>query len=283
MIGYENGADFVLRISRDILNIKDTLDCGQCFRFYNSAEDEMTGIAFGRRLVVKQTDEEIVFKDTTEAEFNEIWYSYFDFGRDYSAIKEAFSRDDTLKKAISYASGIRILKQDSFEALISFIISQNNNIPRIKGSIEKLCRRFGKEIGDGLYAFPTVEDLKDVKKEDLADLSLGYRDDYIIDCVKKIVSGEVSLDEIRTAEIDEARKILRSIKGIGPKVCECVLLFGFCRAEAFPIDVWIKKALCYFYPDGFPAEFESVKGIAQQYIFHYIRTCGEAIPIEFKK
>lgn len=150
--------DFTLKIKSDELNIFDTLDCGQCFRFYKSAENAMTGIAFGRKIVIAQTEDEVIFKDCRKEEFDEIWYSYFDFGRDYSAIKATLSSDKTLLSAIKYASGIRILNQDSFEALISFIISQNNNIPRIKGSIEKLCRRFGRRISDDAFAFPTIEE-----------------------------------------------------------------------------------------------------------------------------
>lgn len=279
----KRGNDLILSIGMDELNLADTLDCGQCFRFTKMSPNTLTGIVHGRILSLTQTQTDITFYDTTAEEFRAIWCSYFDLDTDYDSIKAALSKDLTLQKALKYAGGIRILQQDSFEALLSFIISQNNNIPRIKASIDRLCKKFGQHIEGELYAFPDVAALSSVKKENLADIGLGYRDDYILDCVAKIHSGEISLEAIKKMPLEEARTTLRTIKGIGPKVAECALLFGFYRIEAFPIDTWIKKALKYYYPNGFPTEFERYAGIAQQYIFHYIRTCEDAIPAEFKK
>lgn len=271
---YMQGNDLHLMVKSDVLNIADTLDCGQCFRFKIDSDNGFHGVAFGKYLKIMQTDDEVIFINTTATDFDEIWYSYFDFTNDYDSIKKTLSFDETIQKAIEFAGGIRILKQDKFEALCSFIISQNNNIPRIKGSIEKLSVRFGTKLQDGIYTFPTIEQLNDVKKEDLQELSLGYRDDYIVDCVQKISSGELSLDEVVTMDIVSAREKLRTIKGVGPKVCECALLFGFHRLEAFPIDTWIKKVLAAFYKDGFPKQANEWAGIAQQYLFHYIRRSG---------
>lgn len=275
--------DLVLNIPIDEINIADTLDCGQCFRFAKNPDNTMTGVAHGRILNLTQTQTEIIFHDTDAREFKRIWNDYFDLNTNYAAIKQGLRKDITLKNALEYAGGIRILRQDSFEALLSFIISQNNNIPRIKGSINKLCKKYGNHIEGDIYSFPDFQSLSQIKKEDLSDLGLGYRDDYLVDCIDKIKSGCFNLESIKTMEIEEARKSLRTIKGIGPKVAECALLFGFYRVEAFPIDTWIKKALKYFYPDGFPMEYNEIAGIAQQYIFHYIRTCKDAIPQEYRK
>lgn len=265
------GNDIIITATKQEYNMKDTLDCGQCFRFKINEDDSISGIAFGKRLEILQDDNEITFKNTTADEFESIWRSYFDFDTDYEKIKTRLKSDKALNEAISFAGGIHILKQDSFEALLSFIISQNNNIPRIKGSVDKLCMRFGKKVDDKLYSFPDLTELSGVKKTDLSDLGLGYRDDYIVDCVQRLESGEISLDAIKTLPIDRAREELRKIKGVGPKVAECALLFGFYRVEAFPIDTWIKKVLAQYYPNGFPKDFEDIAGIAQQYLFHSMR------------
>lgn len=270
----EDGA--LLYVSRDILNLSDTLNCGQCFRWEKSIDNTFIGIVGSKLTELCQADDFILFKNVTKNEFNSFWYDYFDLNTDYQAIQAELSFDTAIKAAYEYAGGIRILRQPSFETLCSFIISQNNNIPRIKGCINKLCQKFGEPIDDNFYGFPTAEALAALSKEDLAGLSLGYRDEYIIDCAQKIVSKEIDLDIISTADIDEARRQLRLIKGVGPKVAECVLLFGFYRIEAFPVDTWIKKVLNYFYKDGFPVRAKAYAGIAQQYLFHYMRTCKDA-------
>ena len=280
---YIKESDLILDIPIEDLNIIDTLDCGQCFRFAKTSETSIIGIAHGKILSLTQTPNSITFHNTTKDDFCQIWWHYFDLDTDYCVLKNNLSKDITLQKALEYAGGIRILHQDSFEALLSFIISQNNNIPRIKASIDKLSKKFGTKITDDIYTFPSLEDLSNIKKEDLSDIGLGYRDDYIIDCVAKINNHEIDLDSIKTMDIESARLTLRTIKGIGPKVAECALLFGFYRIEAFPIDTWIKKALNYYYPLGFPAQFTNYAGIAQQYLFHYIRTCKDAIPDELRK
>lgn len=271
----ECGNDLLIAMDKSRCNLADTLDCGQCFRFAKT-EQGITGIAKGRILRLSQTDEKMIFHNTTKKDFDDSWKDYFDLETDYEAIKDLLCSDSPLQNAIAAAGGIHILKQDSFEALISFLISQNNNIPRIKGSIDKLCRGFGKKLDsldlvDSCYAFPTLSELAGVKKADLAGLSLGYRDDYILDCVQKLHDGELSLEKIAKLPIEKAREELRLIKGVGPKVAECVLLFGFYRVEAFPIDTWIKKVLAAYYPNGFPKAFAEYAGIAQQYLFHAMR------------
>ena len=151
-------------------------------------------------------------------------------------------------------------------------ISQNNNIPRIKGSIERLCRKWGEELGEGIYGFPTAERLASCGLPGLSKLGLGYRDGYLLDCAQQVAAGKLDLDAVSRMELPAAREELRKIKGVGPKVAECVLLFGFGQMAAFPVDTWIKKVLARYYPAGFPARLASHAGIAQQYLFYYIRS-----------
>lgn len=247
-------------------DLDDTLDCGQAFRWKKIPSDfhcTYTGKFLNAPLKISQTDKkEFIFHDTTEDDFINIWYDYFDFSTNYSELKRQFSEDETLKKACDFAGGIRLLKQNSWECLISFIISQNNNIPRIKGIIERLCQHY-----DGI--FPNAEMLSAETPESLAYLRSGFRAKYICDAVQKVSSGIVNLNEITGMPLDNARSALRQIKGVGAKVSECVLLFGMYRTEAFPVDVWIKRVLEEYYPEGFP-DFQH-KGIAQQYLFHYVR------------
>lgn len=266
----EKNNDIIIAVSKNDCNLAVTLDCGQCFRF-KADENGFHGIVKDKPITLSQSENHITFHNTTKADFENFWESYFDFDTDYDELKKQFCEDSVLKTAVEHSGGIHILKQDSFEALISFMISQNNNIPRIKGSIERLCKRFGDEISENEYAFPTVEQLSD-KKSDYADLGLGYREEYLADCVSKIKNAEIDLKKIHEMPIDEARKTLRTIKGVGPKVADCVLLFGFYQTEAFPIDTWIKKVLKEFYPNGFPEKYKPVSGIAQQFLFHYMRT-----------
>ena len=248
-----------------------TLDCGQAFRFVKAEDGAFEGVVYGRILRMQQEKEEIRFFDMTLSEFEERYVSYFDMNTNYAALKAQFSSDQILQKAISCTSGIRVLRQDGFETLISFLISQNNNIPRIKKSIRLLCARFGKQLAPDAYTFPTAETLAACRLEDLAGLSLGYRDRYLLDAAKRVASGEIALDSLNTAPVEQARETLRRIMGVGPKVAECVLLFGFGRHDCFPLDTWMKKVMQRYYPDGLPAAFLPKAGIAQQYLFHYAR------------
>lgn len=247
----------------DDFDLAETLDCGQAFR-WKKTEKGFYGFALDRELYIEQYGNEFVLKDTTKEDFLSFWRNYFDLDTDYAELKKIYSSDETLKKACEYAKGIRLLKQDTWETLISFIISQNNNIPRIKGIIENMCRMFG--------GFPTAERLAQCSESDIAPLRTGFRAKYILDAADAVNSKRVKLDELKTLPIEEARKSLMSIKGVGPKVAECVLLYGCYRVEAFPVDVWIKRVMTEYYPDGLPENTIETAGIAQQYLFHYMRT-----------
>lgn len=246
--------------------LDDTLDCGQAFRWKKTAPDTYEGYFLDTYLKISQNGNTFTFHDTKEKDFLNVWYDYFDFGTDYSELKRQFSEDTTLAKACEFAGGIRLLKQNAWECLISFIISQNNNIPRIKGIIDRLCSHYGK--------FPTAETLAAETPESLEYLRSGFRAKYICDAVKKVCDGTTDLEKIKSMPIDDARTELRKIKGVGAKVSECVLLFGMYRTEAFPVDVWIKRVMEEYYPNGFP-DFTD-KGIAQQYLFHYIRNLNKS-------
>lgn len=248
-------------VSEKDFDLDETLDCGQAFRWKKISADTYEGYFLNTYLKISQQDKIFTFHDTTEEDFINIWYDYFDFGTDYSELKRQFSEDETLSKACGFAGGIRLLKQDAWECLISFIISQNNNIPRIKGIINRLCEHYD--------CFPTAAMLSSETPESLEYLRSGFRAKYICDAVQKVSDGTTDLEKIKAMPLDDARQALQKIKGVGAKVSECVLLFGMHRTEAFPIDVWIKRVLEEYYPNGFP-DF-TYKGIAQQYLFHYIR------------
>lgn len=253
-------------IQQKDFDLDDTLDCGQAFRWKKINNNKYTGYFFNTPLTIECVNKKegiFSFHNTDESTFINTWYNYFDFGTDYSLIKEQFSQDETLAKACKYAGGIRILKQDCWETLSSFIISQNNNIPRIKGIIGRLCEHYN--------GYPLPYQMKDETVESLSFLRSGFRAKYIIDAIAQINSGLLNLNAISVMPIEDARKALMTIKGVGPKVAECVLLFGMYRTEAFPVDVWVKRVLERWYPNGLPECVKGYEGIAQQYLFHYIR------------
>lgn len=253
-----------------------TFDCGQCFRWEKQPDGVWQGVAFGRILTVRKDKGRIILEGTDKNEFETVWKPYFDLGRDYDKIKEILSADGTLNAAISFAPGIRILNQEPWETLCSFIISQNNNIPRIKGIVARLCENFGNRIADGIYTFPSAQRIAGLTEDDLAPLRSGFRAAYILDAARKVCDGTVDFAKLRELPLDDARTMLKTIKGVGPKVADCALLFGCGRLDGFPIDVWIKRVLARWYPQGFPQELMRYGGIAQQFLFHYARCCPES-------
>ncbi|MCM1299387.1 MAG: DNA-3-methyladenine glycosylase 2 [Firmicutes bacterium] len=250
------------------LDLKQTLFCGQCFRFKDLGNGEFTGIVGNKLGKFVQREDGIEIE--CEKEDLPFWRDYFDLDLDYDSILKEFNKDKTLSSACK-GRKIRVLRQPPFETLISFIISQNNNIKRITGIIDRLCESFGTKTDFG-YAFPTEQELKDVSQEALAPLRAGFRAKYIVDAAEKINSGEVDLEKIKTLPDDEAREALKIIKGVGDKVADCVLLFGLHRLSAVPKDVWIKRINAYYYPNGYPDCIKGREGIAQQYLFDFART-----------
>ena len=265
-------------------NAAHTFDCGQCFRWEKQDDGSYTGVAFGKVVNVSDTDDGILIKNTTLEDAKNIWTDYLDLKRDYNSIKELYKNDANLKPAMEFGYGIKILKQEIFECLVSFIISTQNAIPRIKKIVSKLSCMYGDKIeyeGNEYYCFPTPEQLKDVTEKDLEPLKAGYRAGYIADCVNKVVSGEIDLEKIAVMDIDDARKELLKIKGVGPKVADCVMLFSMCKYESFPIDVWVKRTMSTLYLDENATNtaiqkyakdnFGEYAGMAQQYLFYYAR------------
>lgn len=253
-------------------SLEQTLDCGQAFRWNMDENGRWHGVAGGRYAEIYKTDSgDIIFNNTDKDDFESFWKNYFDLDRNYAEIIKILSSDEKLKTAAGYGSGIRILNQEPWEALCSFIISQNNNIPRIKGIIERLCENFGEECSGG-FSFPGAERLAVLSPEDLAPLRSGFRAKYIIDAARKVAGGEVDLESLKNTDFESAQNALMKIKGVGPKVADCALLFGLGHIEAFPKDVWIKRAMAEIFGGELPECAVPFAGIAQQYIFYFIRS-----------
>ncbi len=258
-------------LHKNALDISLSFDCGQAFRWEKREDGSIHGVAFGRALTVRENGNEAYFYGVDEKEFNEVWRKYLDLDRDYPALYEKFSEDKYLKQAVEAYPGIRILRQEPWETLCSFIISQNNNIPRIKGIIARLCESLGDDLGGGDFAFPPPEKVLEAGEEGLAPIRAGFRTKYIIDAAEKVTNGEVDFDKIDSLGLEEAAEELKKIKGVGDKVAACVLLYGFGKVDALPVDTWVKKILAETYPNGLPECANGVRGIAQQYLFHYRR------------
>ena len=272
---YRQAGDYVELLTSDDFDLQRIFECGQCFRWNADENGVYTGVAFGRAAKIYREGDSVFISGKTE-DFENIWCGYFDLKRSYAEIRAGLGIDDYMKEASSFGAGIRILYQDKWEALCSFIISQNNNIPRIKKTVEKLCEMFGEKIelfGETYYTFPEASKIAVLSEENLAPLRAGYRAEYIIGAAKKVASGEIDLDAVSKMSPEDACKTLKTIKGVGDKVANCVVLFGLQMLDAFPIDVWMKKALNAHYKEGFdPKIFAPYAGIAQQYMFYFARS-----------
>lgn len=259
-------------------NIRMIAESGQCFRMNQIDQNTYSVVMKDHYTEITQNEEETkVLFSCPEEEARRIWLPYFDIDFPYGKIKEqADEQDEFLNNAIQYGAGIRILNQDLWEMIISFLISQNNNIKRIKNSIEELCRRYGKKCisGEGkeYYAFPRPEELAKADLETLHDLGLGYRDKYILVMARRCsgAEGEAWLKSLKEMEYEAAAAVLVKEYGIGRKVADCICLFGLHHVDAFPIDTHVKQILAKWYPDGFPFErYKGFAGIVQQYMFYY--------------
>lgn len=266
-------------------NLTHILECGQCFRWHKEQNGSYTGVIKNGVINVSANNEkDISFAYELDGDAEKIIKDYFDLSRNYSEIKKLISKnDEAMISAIKYGYGIRILKQDPWEMLISYIISAANNIPRISKTIESISKNYGKEIefeGKNYYLFPTPEELANATIADLRNLNLGFRDKYVYGAVQDVVSGKVNLSDINKLSYIEAKKELMKIKGVGAKVADCILLFSMNKIEAFPIDTWIKKVMTELYSTKNSLKdiekcaterFGEYAGIAQQYLFYYMR------------
>lgn len=255
-------------------NIGQIANSGQCFRINETGTNEFSVVAFGKWLQVSQ-DENMVIFDCDDTEYQAIWRPYFDLDMDYQAFKSAVPKEDVyLQNAIAAGAGIRILRQELWETIVSFIISQQNNIKRIKKCVESLCTQFGAPFtdkhGETQYAFPTAERLAVCTVEEMSLCKLGYRAKYIISAAAQVVSGKVDLQAVLQMDYIAARNELMKLTGVGIKVSECICLYALHHIHAFPIDTHIKQMLDAHYPNGFPMEqYEGFAGVMQQYGFYY--------------
>ena len=264
-------------------------DCGQCFRWLREEDGSYTGVVQGRVINVKKENDLIILDNTNKEEFENIWFNYFDLGRDYSEIKNQLRvMDEYLEKATEFGQGIRILQQDGWEMLISFIISANNRIPMIQRAINNLSERYGEFIGEyrgkKYYAFPTAEELSKVSVEDIRACQTGFRDKYIKSVVDYVSENKEDVLSYRKLNTDECIKELVKFNGVGPKVADCIALFGMQKYDTFPVDVWVKRVMEEFYVEDnlslpkirkFALEkFGDLAGFAQQYLFYYARELG---------
>ena len=275
----------------DSFELKDIFECGQCFRWNEQDDGSYIGV-FGNNIIqVKKENDIVEFKGICEGDIQKTIEQYFDLNRDYKEIKKRLSKvDDNLRKSIEYGKGIRILNQDLWETIISFIISANNNIPRIKGIIERLSKNYGNKLiygGKEYYTFPTPEQLKNVTVEEYRKLGLGFRDIRLYETTKMILDKQVDLDELRNnPNTMEVREKLLTLSGVGPKVADCILLFSdLKRLEVFPIDVWVRRVMNDLYIKQedenkvskkqiekiAQEKFGNLAGLAQQYLFYWRR------------
>lgn len=256
-----------------VFSARQTFTCGQCFRWNEQADGTWLGIVRGKAVRVWDEDGDLCITCTRE-EFEAQWFQYFDCGTNYASICRSFGVDDFTKAAAEFGAGIRILKQDPWETLCTFIISQCNNIPRITSIVERLCESWGKTITfehQTLYAFPAPEVMASLTEEDLEPLRAGYRTPYLIAAAQAVVSGDLVLSDLIPMTTKEARKEITRLSGVGKKVADCFLLFGLHKLDAFPVDTWMKKAQAYY--DGDMNRFTQslYAGIYQQYFFYYMR------------
>lgn len=276
---------------QDSLELKDIFECGQCFRWNEENDGSYTGIIKNAIINVKKENGNVVFTGKCEGNIKELVDDYFDLDRNYEEIKQKLSNvDEYLKTSIEYGKGIRILNQDLWETIISFIISANNNIPRIKGIIERLSQKYGNEIewnGKKYYTFPTPEQLRNVTVEDYRKLGLGFRDVRLYETTKMILNNEIDLEKLRNnPNTQEVRNELLKLSGVGPKVADCILLFSdLKRFDVFPIDVWVRRVMndLYIKEDDETKvskktieklayeKFGDLMGLAQQYLFYWRR------------
>ena len=262
-------------------------ECGQCFRWNKQKDNSYTGIFKNNVINVKKEDDKVIFTGNCNDDIKRICTDYFDLNQNYENIKTKLSKiDKYLENSIKYGNGIRILHQDLWETLISFIISANNNIPRIKTIIERISKKYGKKIifqNEEYYTFPKPEDLANATVQDLRSLGLGFRDVRVYETVQKTLRKEINLQELeKEKNIETLRNALLEIPGVGPKVADCIMLFSLKKYEVFPVDVWVRRVISELYFNNIEQKPQTIQkfakeqygdlaGLAQQYLFYWRR------------
>lgn len=265
-------------------DLYQTLECGQCFRWSKASDNRYVGLSLDHILDIEQRQDRFVFRGTSMEEFEGYWMDYLDLSRDYEAIARKVSVEPSIAKAAQFGWGLRILLQEEWETMISFILSSNNNVKRIRSLVDGLCQKYGRPLdymGKALYTFPRPEEMRAATCEDLAPVRCGYRASYIVDAVDKVVTGNFDPHLIRTLSYKDAISRLMEIKGIGPKVADCIVLYGGGKYESYPVDVWVKRVTqsIYMESEASPAAIKEtarelwgdLAGFAQQYLFFYAR------------
>ena len=261
--------------SSSALDLTKTFECGQCFRWEAGPDGVWHGIADGQALAVRETDGAVLC-DAPPAALP-FWRRYFDLDTDYAAFESRFTAPPYLRACVENGRGIRILRQPPWEALCSFLLSQCNNIPRIKKIVSALCREFGDALPGGQFSFPSAARLARLSEKDLAPLRAGYRSAYVLEAARRVDSGALDLDVLAALPDEDAFRAVCALPGVGVKVANCFLLFGLHKMSRFPVDVWMRRALtAHFPPDFDPAVLGPGAGLAQQYIFYYERGRGRA-------
>ena len=279
----------------DSFNLKHIFECGQCFRWKKIEEGRYVGVIKKAIIKVEKSNNNYIFTGKSDGgNFEDIVNYYFDLGTNYSEYKDRLSAiDEYMSESVKFGSGIRILRQDLWECIISFIISANNNIPRIKKIIEKLCEKYGEEVefeGGKYYKFPTPEELSKATIQDLESIGMGFRAERVYNTTKKIFSGEIDVESLKTMNnTDFMREELMKLDGVGPKVADCILLFSLKRLDVFPVDVWVRRVMNNLYIHNENEEdvrvsdiqkiakekFSGLSGLAQQYLFYWKREDGK--------
>lgn len=274
----------------DCFELDHIFDCGQCFRWNKQEDGSYIGVIGSGVLQVSKNKNNVCFEGVIDGDINSIVYDYFDLGTDYNVFKNELSKiDDNMKKSIEFGSGIRILNQDLWEMIISFIISANNNIPRIKGIIDRISKRVGKRLewrGKEYYLFPTISEMASLSVADFRELGAGFRDKRLYKTTQMILNGEVSLEFLEKCnDTDLIREELLKLDGVGEKVADCIMLFALKRFDSFPIDVWVRRVMNTLYihnedetkvskkdiNNAANELFGDIRGMAQQYLFYWAR------------
>ena len=261
----------------DDFDLKKIEESGQCFRVRQLGDETWRFIHLDRALHIRKTGDREYEVNASLNDWEEIWIPYFDLERDYGELRRQIPAEDGfMRKASEYGKGIRVLKQDPWEMLITFIISQRKNIPAITKSVELLCDRFGKEVpGEEIKLFPSVEELSAATEEDLNLCKLGYRTPYILDAIEKVGSGDVDLCKLGGLDDESLFEELKRIKGVGDKVANCVCLFAYQRTSMVPVDTWIARIIELEYNGKNPfVRYKTSGGIMQQWAFYYARSIG---------
>ena len=278
--------ELVLKVK--CFNLKYTLECGQCFRWKKIDENWYVGVIKDRVIKIRQVEDKLYIRSNNMDNIEEVIKEYFDLNTDYETIEKRISKiDENVNKAVKNTTGIRILNQNFFETLMSYIISANNNIPRISKSVNLISEKYGKKIvfeNEEYFLFPTTEELKGVTEEDFKKCGVGFRARYLKHAVEDILNNKVNIKNIERINTEKLKKNLLNIMGVGPKVADCILLFSCKRKEVFPIDVWVERVMTNLYFKEYgramkkreileyaDKHFKEDAGIVQQHLFYNVR------------